>query len=179
MKNKIDEILRQVETFTTDSLDQVEELRIKYLSKKGIIPSLFNDFKDVAAEERKEIGMALNELKNKAQDRINLLKEELQSRTSGKAEKEPDLTMPVDFSELGARHPLSIVRRQILDIFHALVLPFPKVPKSKTTGITFRRLISPKSTLPAICRTPFLLTTAPEVPIKLPSARTLHQCRCA
>ena len=117
MKNKIDEILRQVDEFKTDSLEQVEELRIKYLSKKGIIPSLFSDFKDVAAEERKEIGMALNELKNKAQDRINLLKEELQSLSAGQDKKIPDLSMPADFTSLGSRHPLSIVRRQIIDIF--------------------------------------------------------------
>jgi len=144
MKNKIEEILRQVEELTSESLEQLEELRIKFLSKKGIIPSLFNDFKDVAAEDRKEIGMALNELKNKAQDRMTLLKEELSARSTGNDKKIPDLTMPVDFSALGSRHPISIVRRQILDIFARIGFTVSEGPEIENDWHNFSALNFPE-----------------------------------
>ena len=70
MKEKIEEILSQVRDFQADSKEALENFRITYLSKKGIIPALFADFKNVAPELRKEMGMKLNELKNVVQDKV-------------------------------------------------------------------------------------------------------------
>ena len=70
MKNKIDELLNEVNNLAAKNLDELENLRIKYLSKKGEISNLFNDFRNVANEEKREVGQLLNELKNAAQDKI-------------------------------------------------------------------------------------------------------------
>lgn len=116
MQDLITQYLSEIDRFDTASADELEQFRIKFLSKKGLIPSLFEDFKNVAPEQRKEMGQALNDLKNKAQDKINLLKEQIEA---GAAEVKSgiDLTLPVDFIQLGSRHPLSIIRNEIVQIF--------------------------------------------------------------
>ena len=88
---------------------------IKYLSKKGAINDLMADFRNVAAEQKKEVGMRLNELKNKAQEKIAALKEQFESQDTGC--DDIDLTRSAYPVELGTRHPLSIVRNEIIDIF--------------------------------------------------------------
>ncbi len=119
MKDKIKQLLDEVSSFTTESKEELDQFRIKYLSKKGLIPSLFGDFKTVAPELRKEIGQELNALKNKAQDKLVLLTETLENIGTD-ASSDLDLTLPVNFEELGARHPLSIVRNKIIEIFARL-----------------------------------------------------------
>ena len=96
-------------------LKELEALRIKYLSKKGAINDLMADFRNVAAEQKKEVGMRLNELKNKAQEKIAALKEQFESQDTGC--DDIDLTRSAYPIELGTRHPLSIVRNEIIDIF--------------------------------------------------------------
>ena len=71
---KIQEILAEIDALSASNADEIETLRIKYLSKKGVITSLMNEFRNVPAEQKKEVGMKINELKNKAQDKINELK---------------------------------------------------------------------------------------------------------
>jgi phenylalanyl-tRNA synthetase alpha chain len=117
MKDKIQDVLNTVENFTADTVEELESFRIKYMSKKGIIPALFGEFKNVAPEARKEVGMALNELKNKTQEKLNVLRRQLTEKTASGEQQDMDLTLPVNFSRQGTRHPLSVVRRQILDIF--------------------------------------------------------------
>ena len=95
--------------------EELEALRIKYLSKKGAINDLMADFRNVAAEQKKEVGMRLNELKNKAQEKIAALKEQFESQDTGC--DDIDLTRSAYPVELGTRHPLSIVRNEIIDIF--------------------------------------------------------------
>lgn len=114
MREKISNILKEVNKFGAESIDQLEEFRIKYLSKKGIIPALFADFKNVAPEERKEMGQLMNGLKNAVQEKIVALRESLEKTTENI--NKPDLTLPAQ-APLGSRHPLSIVRNDIIDIF--------------------------------------------------------------
>lgn len=116
IREKIDHLLQQTQEFKADSAPELEALKVRYLGKKGEVQALFQDFKDVAAEEKKELGQKLNELKNSVQDKLNALKESLESATP-QGESSNDLTLPANFSDLGARHPLSIIRRQICDIF--------------------------------------------------------------
>ena len=118
MLEKINNLLSEVEEFTAQSKEQVEEYRIKWLSKKGRITSLFDDFKTVAPEIKKEVGQKLNELKNKAQEKINELKEKHDKNLSNVVTENMDLTIPSDPSiQLGSRHPLSLVKNQIIDVF--------------------------------------------------------------
>jgi phenylalanyl-tRNA synthetase alpha chain len=117
MKHKIEKLIQEVESFAASGLEDVENFRIKYLSRKGEIPMLFEAFKHVAAEERKALGQAINTLKTKALEKHNLLKAGLSEKAFSSPGLEIDLTRPVGFSQMGARHPLSLVRREILDIF--------------------------------------------------------------
>ena len=101
--------------YKRQNAEELEALRIKYLSKKGAINDLMADFRNVAAEQKKEVGMRLNELKNKAQEKIAALKEQFESQDTGC--DDIDLTRSAYPIELGTRHPLSIVRNEIIDIF--------------------------------------------------------------
>ena len=112
---KINQLLQEVEALKAANAEELEALRIKYLSKKGAINDLMADFRNVAAEQKKEVGMRLNELKNKAQEKIAALKEQFESQDTGC--DDIDLTRSAYPIELGNRHPLSIVRNEIIDIF--------------------------------------------------------------
>lgn len=112
---KINQLLQEVEALKAANPEELEALRIKYLSKKGAINDLMADFRNVAAEQKKEVGMRLNELKNKAQEKIAALKEQFESQDTGC--DDIDLTRSAYPIELGTRHPLSIARNEIIDIF--------------------------------------------------------------
>lgn len=112
---KINQLLQEVEALKAANAEELEALRIKYLSKKGAINDLMADLRNVAAEQKKEVGMRLNELKNKAQEKIAALKEQFESQDTGC--DDIDLTRSAYPIELGTRHPLSIVRNEIIDIF--------------------------------------------------------------
>ena len=112
---KINQLLQEVEALKAANAEELEALRIKYLSKKGAINDLMADFRNVAAEQKKEVGMRLNELKTKAQEKIAALKEQFESQDTGC--DDIDLTRSAYPVTLGTRHPLSIVRNEIIDIF--------------------------------------------------------------
>ena len=115
---KIQQLLSEVNSLTANSAEELEALRIKYLSKKGAINELMADFRNVPAEQKKEVGMKLNELKQRTQERIAELKEAFESKECGCDEL--DLTRTAYPIELGTRHPLSIVKDEIIDIFARL-----------------------------------------------------------
>ena len=83
MLAQIEQLLQEIEGITANSAEELEALRIKYLSKKGVINALMADFRNVPAEQKKEVGMKLNELKNRAQERINSLKEAFECQDNG------------------------------------------------------------------------------------------------
>ena len=115
MISKIQALMAEVENLTANSAEELEALRIKYLSKKGAINDLMADFRNVPAEQKKEVGMQLNALKTRATERIAELKEAFETNDSGAAEM--DLTRTAYPMVLGTRHPLSIVKNEIIDIF--------------------------------------------------------------
>ena len=115
MISKIEALMAEVETLSANSTEELEALRIKYLSKKGAINDLMADFRNVPADQKKEVGMRLNALKTRATERIAELKEAFETNDSGAAEM--DLTRTAYPIELGTRHPLSIVKNEIIDIF--------------------------------------------------------------
>ena len=115
MKQKIESLLSEVRAMKAQNAEELEALRIKYLSKKGEITSLFSDFRNVPNEQKREIGQLLNELKTVAADRLQEMKEAFEAQ---KAEAEKlDLTRTPDPIPMGTRHPLSLVREEIVDIF--------------------------------------------------------------
>ncbi|MBR5654579.1 MAG: phenylalanine--tRNA ligase subunit alpha [Prevotella sp.] len=112
---KIEQLLKEVNGLTASNAEEIEALRLKYLSKKGEITALMADFRNVAAEQKKAVGMKINELKQTAMERINALREQCES--SGSCESTLDLTRTAYPIDLGTRHPLSIVTNEIIDIF--------------------------------------------------------------
>ncbi len=120
------------------SLEEVEALRIKYLSKKGEVSALFNDFKSVAPEQKRTVGQALNELKNMATERIAALREALE--TSDSAADDLDLTRTAAPLPLGTRHPLSLVRDEIVAIFSRLGFTVAEGPEIEDDWHVFSSL---------------------------------------
>ncbi len=115
---RIQQLLSEVSSLTANNAEELEALRIKYLSKKGVINELMTDFRNVPAGQKKEVGMRLNELKKRTQERIAGLKEAFEGKECGY--DDPDLTRTAYPVRLGTRHPLSIVKNGIIDIFARL-----------------------------------------------------------
>lgn len=118
MIEKIEQLISEIKELKASSAEELESLRLKYLSKKGAINDLMADFRNVPADQKREVGQKLNELKNMAQDKINALKEYFDAHKA-EADK-PDLTRTAYPVELGTRHPLTIVKNEIIEIFSRL-----------------------------------------------------------
>jgi len=115
LTDKINELLKEVQELHAANAEELEALRLKYLSKKGIINDLMNDFRTVAADQKREVGIKLNELKKQTQERIAALKEQFEAISETKAYE--DLTRTAYPVKLGTRHPLTLVKNEIIDIF--------------------------------------------------------------
>ena len=118
MLEKIEQLIAEINNLKVQSADELEALRLKYLSKKGAINDLMADFRNVPNDQKREIGQKLNELKNLAQDKINSLKEAFEAKKA--VDEKPDLTRTAYPVELGTRHPLNIVKNEIIEIFSRL-----------------------------------------------------------
>ena len=120
MTDKINELLRRVEEFKPKAAAEIEEFRIKVLGKKGELNALMEEFKTVAPELKREMGQQLNKLKVTALDRINALREQLQDAIADDGAATEDMTRPGSAEQLGSRHPISIVKNQIVEVFSRL-----------------------------------------------------------
>lgn len=129
MLQKIESLMAEITALTAASEAAVEELRIKYLSKKGVISQLMNDFRTVPAESKRELGARLNELKTAATERINALRAEAAAGQAAAEAAGIDLTRTPAPIPMGARHPLSIVRNEITDIFSRLGFSIAEGPE--------------------------------------------------
>jgi phenylalanyl-tRNA synthetase alpha chain len=161
MKEKINALLKEAEAFSTDSLEQLEAFRIRFLSKKGQIPALFQDFKLVAPEERKELGQQINKLKLVVQEKIVSLKESIQASATVD-ESGLDLTLPAGIP-LGSRHPLSIVRNEILDIFSRIGFTVAEGPEIEDDFHNFTALNFPENHPARDMQDTFFIESDPDI----------------
>ena len=113
--DKIASLLEEVKEMKASNVEEIEALRLKYLSKKGEINAVMADFRTVPAEQKKEVGMKINELKQTALERLNALREAVETKDD--SAQDIDLTRTAYPIELGTRHPLTIVKNEIIDIF--------------------------------------------------------------
>ncbi len=143
MKEKIESVIKKVESFHAENKEELENFRLKYLTRKGVIQSLFGEFKKIPPEQKREIGKFLNELKTKAQNKYNNLHKEM-SESDVKTKSEKDLTLPADFIELGARHPVSIVLNEMIDIFLRIGFTIEEGPEMEDDFHNFTALNFPK-----------------------------------
>lgn len=140
MQDKINRLLQEISTLKANNSEEVEQLRIKYLSKKGEIAQLFTDFKNVAGEEKRIVGQMLNELKNTTQSKIEEMREAYMNRASA---TKIDLTRSESPIEFGTRHPLSIVKSEIIDIFSRLGFSVAEGPEIEDDWHVFSALNFP------------------------------------
>ena len=112
---KIDSLLKEIQDAHAENVEQIEQLRLKYLSKKGEVNELMGEFRNVAKDQKRTIGIKINELKTTAQNKINELREQLETQEA--QSDDIDLTRTAYPIELGTRHPLTIVKNEIIDIF--------------------------------------------------------------
>lgn len=138
MIDKIKSLLQEVENIKAANAEELEALRIKYLSKKGEISMLMNDFRNVPAEQKREVGKFLNELKETAQNIINELKESFENTQT--INNDIDLTRSAYPLELGTRHPLSLVKKEICDIFGRLGFSIAEGPEIEDDWHVFSSL---------------------------------------
>lgn len=136
--DKIEQLLKEVNSLKASNAEEIETLRLKYLSKKGEINSLMSDFRNVAAEEKKAIGMKINELKQTAIEKINALREII--GTSDDSVADIDLTRSAYPIPLGTRHPLTIVENEIMDIFSRMGFVLADGPEVEDDMHVFTRM---------------------------------------
>jgi phenylalanyl-tRNA synthetase alpha chain len=141
MEEKIRQLLEEAKRFEAESPEAVEAFRIQYLGKKGHLNALFADFKTVPAEQKKEIGQHINTLKQYVTEKVDVLKAGL-AASAGRASI-PDMTVPGKSMPLGARHPISIVRNQVIDIFTRLGYNISEGPEIEDDWHVFSALNFP------------------------------------
>lgn len=158
---KIKASIEEVNAFTTNSLDEVETFRIKYLGKKGLLNDYFAEFKNVPKEQKKEFGQAVNTLKQTAQDKVLSLKEGLQKVDDDS--QYGDLTRPGEPIELGARHPISQVKNQIIEIFSRIGFNVSEGPEIEDDWHNFTALNLPEHHPARDMQDTFFIQTDPDV----------------
>ena len=142
MEDKIKKDLEDILHFNSDSEAEIEEFRVKYLGKKGLLNSYFVEFKSLESEEKKKLGSLLNELKNSAQQKVDNLKSK-NSKKSGDL-KINDISRPGDPIEIGSRHPISIVKNRIIEIFSTIGFTISEGPEIEDDWHNFSALNLPE-----------------------------------
>lgn len=142
MKDKIKEYIAEVEAFKADSTDQLEQFRIKFAGRKGILKDLYAELKNAAAEDRKDLGQAINGLRQLVESKLDELKSSFDSGQEKGASGE-DLTRPHGQWPIGSRHPISMVRQEILDIFSRIGFTVAEGPEIEDDWHVFSGLNFP------------------------------------
>ncbi|MDE7496969.1 MAG: phenylalanine--tRNA ligase subunit alpha, partial [Muribaculaceae bacterium] len=141
MLDKINSLTAEIKALSASTAQEVEQLRIKYLSKKGEIPALMTEFRTLPAEQKREMGQRLNELKTLATDTINALKEKLACVET--VDNDIDLTRTATPALFGTRHPLSLVKDEILNIFAGMGFTIAEGPEIEDDWHVFSSLNFP------------------------------------
>mgnify|MGYP006085574189 FL=1 len=162
MTKHIHKLIQEAEAFNTQSLDEVESFRIKFLGKKGLLTELFSSFKEVPNEQKKDFGRAINKLKSTAQDKVNTLKQSLQNNVTDTA-LFGDLSRPGEPFEIGARHPISLVKNQITDIFSRIGFNVSEGPEIEDDWHNFTALNLPEHHPARDMQDTFFIQTDPDI----------------
>lgn len=162
MIQEIQQHLKEIEAFTPTTLEEVEAFRIKYLSKKGILNGFFKAFKEVPGNQKREYGQAVNTLKNKLEETVKHWKETLESHEEDLGIV-GDLTKPGDPITIGARHPISLVRNKIVDIFSTIGFTISEGPEVEDDWHNFSALNLPEHHPARDMQDTFFVQTNPDI----------------
>ncbi len=144
MFKEVDKLLNEVKSFKANTIQEVEDFRIQMLGKKGKVTALFNEFRNVPAEKKKEFGSQLNNLKKEAQEKISQFKATL-LKSDNSNKHDLDLTIPGQPYELGSRHPISIIKNEIIQIFSSIGFKISEGPEIEDDWHNFSALNFPKN----------------------------------
>ena len=161
MQQKIDQYSAEIQAFTTTNAEDLEAFRIRFLGSKGILKDLFEAFKAVPSAEKREMGKVLNDFKVLAEAHYQTLKEQLEG-AAPKADAEADLSLPGAGFELGARHPLMLVRKEIIEIFNKLGFNVAEGPEIEDDWHNFSALNFPEEHPARDMQDTFFIKLAPE-----------------
>ena len=162
MIEHIHKLIEEAEAFNTQSLKDVEAFRIKFLGKKGLLTELFASFKEVPNEQKKDFGQAINNLKSTAQEKVNTLKQSLTNNVTDNA-LFGDLSRPGESFEIGARHPISLVKNQIIDIFSRIGFNVSEGPEIEDDWHNFTALNLPEHHPARDMQDTFFIQTDPDI----------------
>ncbi len=162
MIEKIKEHIAKVADFHTDNAEEAEAFRIEYLGKKGFLNQFFAEFKNVPNDQKKDFGQAINTLKNAAQEKVNLLKESLDGKQA-ETGVYGDLSRPAEHVEIGARHPISIVKSQIIEIFSNIGFNVSEGPEIEDDWHNFTALNLPEYHPARDMQDTFFIQTDPDI----------------
>ncbi|QAA82329.1 phenylalanine--tRNA ligase subunit alpha [Aequorivita sp. H23M31] len=154
--------IAEVESFSSAKIEEIENFRIKYLGKKGVLNTFFAEFKNVPNDQKKEFGQVINTLKNAAQDKINELKEAYEGSQETKASY-GDLSRPGETVQLGSRHPISLVKNRIIDIFLRIGFNVSEGPEMEDDWHNFSALNLPEYHPARDMQDTFFIQTNPDV----------------
>ena len=162
MIDKIKELIAEAEAFKAQTIEEVEAFRIQYLGKKGLLNDFFAEFKNVANDQKKEFGQAINQLKTTAQEKVNTLKSELENTTQDVSDY-GDLSKPGAPVEIGARHPISLVKNQIINIFSQIGFNVSEGPEIEDDWHNFTALNLPEYHPARDMQDTFFIQTDPDL----------------
>ncbi|MEO9849670.1 MAG: phenylalanine--tRNA ligase subunit alpha [Reichenbachiella sp.] len=145
MFEKVEEYKAMIQAAEAKAADELEQFRMKFISKKSVVTELFNDFKNVPNEQKKAFGQALNELKTLAQDKFKDLADALSNSTSEASNQGIDLTLPNVPNENGSVHPLTITRNKIIEIFERMGFNVASGPEIEEDFYNFTALNFPEN----------------------------------
>ena len=143
MIEEIEGKIKEVLNFSSNSSEEIEKFRIEFLGKKGHISKYFSEFKNVDNSQKKEYGLAINKLKSSTLEKIELLKQTVSKIREGQSSDDVDLTRPASIIELGSRHPISIIRDKIIDIFYKIGFNISEGPEIEDDWHNFTALNLP------------------------------------
>lgn len=143
MKQQIDDIKQQILSFEIDSKQSLEDFRLKFISKKGLVTNLFDELKNIEATDRKAIGKELNDLKNLSQQKFETSQQAIENNAESKILPEFDLSLPVAPNQLGTQHPLNAVKRRIIEIFERMGFNVTDGPEIEKDWYNFSALNFP------------------------------------
>ena len=162
MINKIKEHIARVEAFATEKKEELEQFRIEYFGKKGLLNDFFAQLKEVPKEEKKDFGQIINELKSKAEAKINELKEKL-SGQNVTTQSLNDLTRPAFPIEIGSRHPVSLIKNRIIEVFANIGFNIAEGPEIEDDWHNFTALNLPEYHPARDMQDTFFIQTRPDI----------------
>jgi len=162
VKKELDGLLKKINSFTASNSSELEEFRIKFLGKKGLIKELFTKLKDISPEKRKELGHVINRIKANAELRFNDIKNSLlQDQASNK--NDLDLSMPGDSFQNGSRHPVSIIRTEMCNILERIGFVVSEGPEIESDWYNFTALNIPEDHPARDMQDTFFIQTDPDI----------------